>query len=153
MSCYCNSSLPYSQCCEPYLKGQKFAERPQILMRSRYTAYCLKDAKYIHDTYAQAKQAQNNIDDIAAFANYAHFIKLEVLEEVVEATQGIVEFKAHYIAENTHYILHERSNFITEAGRWYYLDGELYDTPTTKVGRNDLCPCGSDKKYKKCHGS
>ena len=22
---------------------------------------------------------------------------------------------------------------------------------TTKVGRNDLCPCGSGKKYKKCH--
>lgn len=22
-----------------------------------------------------------------------------------------------------------------------------------KVGRNDLCPCGSGKKYKKCHGS
>ncbi len=23
---------------------------------------------------------------------------------------------------------------------------------TTKVGRNDPCPCGSGKKYKKCHG-
>jgi preprotein translocase subunit SecA len=22
----------------------------------------------------------------------------------------------------------------------------------SKVGRNDLCPCGSGKKYKKCHG-
>jgi len=22
-----------------------------------------------------------------------------------------------------------------------------------EVGRNDLCPCGSGKKYKKCHGS
>ena len=25
-------------------------------------------------------------------------------------------------------------------------------TKTAKVGRNDLCPCGSGKKYKKCHG-
>jgi hypothetical protein len=24
--------------------------------------------------------------------------------------------------------------------------------PTGKVGRNDPCPCGSGKKYKKCHG-
>jgi uncharacterized protein len=24
---------------------------------------------------------------------------------------------------------------------------------TGKVGRNDLCPCGSGKKYKKCCGS
>jgi len=23
---------------------------------------------------------------------------------------------------------------------------------TRKVGRNDPCPCGSGKKYKKCHG-
>jgi preprotein translocase subunit SecA len=27
-------------------------------------------------------------------------------------------------------------------------------TPKTeKVGRNDLCPCGSGKKFKKCHGA
>jgi hypothetical protein len=25
--------------------------------------------------------------------------------------------------------------------------------PTAKVGRNDPCPCGSGKKYKKCHGA
>jgi preprotein translocase subunit SecA len=24
---------------------------------------------------------------------------------------------------------------------------------TQKVGRNELCPCGSGKKYKKCHGA
>ena len=23
----------------------------------------------------------------------------------------------------------------------------------SKVGRNDPCPCGSGKKYKKCHGT
>jgi len=27
-----------------------------------------------------------------------------------------------------------------------------HDTAGNKVGRNDLCPCGSGKKYKKCHG-
>ncbi len=26
-------------------------------------------------------------------------------------------------------------------------------TPTPNVGRNALCPCGSGKKYKKCHGA
>ena len=26
-------------------------------------------------------------------------------------------------------------------------------TPAGKVGRNDPCPCGSGKKYKKCHGA
>ena len=27
------------------------------------------------------------------------------------------------------------------------------DEEGKKVGRNDPCPCGSGKKYKKCHGS
>jgi preprotein translocase subunit SecA len=26
-------------------------------------------------------------------------------------------------------------------------------TQEPKVGRNDPCPCGSGKKYKKCHGA
>jgi preprotein translocase subunit SecA len=25
--------------------------------------------------------------------------------------------------------------------------------PAPKIGRNDLCPCGSGKKFKKCHGT
>ncbi|TFG62800.1 MAG: hypothetical protein E4H28_07235, partial [Gemmatimonadales bacterium] len=27
------------------------------------------------------------------------------------------------------------------------------DPGSAEVGRNDPCPCGSGKKYKKCHGS
>jgi hypothetical protein len=30
---------------------------------------------------------------------------------------------------------------------------ETYVRPEPKVGRNDPCPCGSGKKYKKCHGA
>jgi len=29
---------------------------------------------------------------------------------------------------------------------------QTYRRDSDKVGRNDLCPCGSGKKYKKCHG-
>jgi len=32
------------------------------------------------------------------------------------------------------------------------LSEKLKDKDGNKVGRNDLCPCGSGKKYKKCHG-
>jgi preprotein translocase subunit SecA len=27
-----------------------------------------------------------------------------------------------------------------------------YEVRLTSTGRNDACPCGSGKKYKKCHG-
>jgi preprotein translocase subunit SecA len=32
-------------------------------------------------------------------------------------------------------------------------DGPKQVMSGAKVGRNDPCPCGSGKKYKKCHGS
>jgi hypothetical protein len=28
-----------------------------------------------------------------------------------------------------------------------------YQPPSTEPGRNDLCPCGSGVKYKRCHGA
>jgi|GEM_PF-4815505 len=34
----------------------------------------------------------------------------------------------------------------------YYLPPEPYVRTEPKTGRNDPCPCGSGKKYKKCHG-
>ena len=44
-------------------------------------------------------------------------------------------------------------------GKWARLQpGELYRPSRTyvreipKVGRNEMCPCGSGRKYKKCHG-
>jgi uncharacterized protein YecA (UPF0149 family) len=36
-----------------------------------------------------------------------------------------------------------------------YLDDEALPTyirSDPKIGRNDPCPCGSGKKFKKCHG-
>ena len=52
---------------------------------------------------------------------------------------------------------HEVSQLVREGGCWKFNDGELVgETPIVreepKVGRNDLCPCGSGKKYKKCCG-
>ena len=32
-------------------------------------------------------------------------------------------------------------------------DESLPSRDEPKVGRNDPCPCGSGKKYKKCHGA
>jgi preprotein translocase subunit SecA len=49
---------------------------------------------------------------------------------------------------------HENGLLPTRTGE--NLSGNLTDIPKnvkdSKAGRNDLCPCGSGKKYKKCHG-
>jgi len=34
-----------------------------------------------------------------------------------------------------------------------FLSRQPFIRQDPKVGRNDACPCGSGKKYKKCHGA
>ena len=54
----------------------------------------------------------------------------------------------------------EINNFINNTRLWRLkgytlneLNSEHNNTSTPKIGRNDLCTCGSGKKYKKCCGS
>jgi len=39
------------------------------------------------------------------------------------ATEGTVEFRAHYVVAGRAGAQHERSRFVREGGRWRYLDG------------------------------
>lgn len=41
---------------------------------------------------------------------------------------------------------------INEVINHIYVIQENERTPIPKVGRNELCPCGSEIKYKRCHG-
>jgi len=40
-------------------------------------------------------------------------------------TSGTVEFKASYRHSSERGILHERSRFVREGGRWLYVDGDI----------------------------
>ena len=75
-----------------------------------------------------------------------------------EDDRGVVEFIARYKQKGVEHRHHERSRFARgEDGRWMYLDGDTVKPPPVlrgeKVGRNQPCPCGSGKKYKKCCGA
>jgi hypothetical protein len=45
------------------------------------------------------------------------------------------------------------SEIVAAAGGEPTTSKESLHTRSVKVGRNDSCPCGSGKKYKKCHGA
>lgn len=70
------------------------------------------------------------------------------------------------LADNRHHYFIE--NTVDEMGRWSCFHKDRPDhefhppaapppiqrtTPKTKIGRNDPCPCGSAKKFKKCCGA
>lgn len=85
--------------------------------------------------------------DLEQTTNSCQFIKLEI----IYADTNEVEFKADYILEHRHEQIHELSMFVQESGKWKYQSGEHFPTFSNLIKRNDVCPCGSGKKYKKCH--
>ncbi len=162
MSCPCGSKRPYEQCCGPLLDGRAHAATAEALMRSRYTAFVRGAADYLVDTYDASTRDPRERDAIEKWSRESTWLGLEIVatERGGEGDdEGVVEFRAKYRqggpgqAVRVH---HERSRFRRREGRWYYLDGEgVKAQPAAKapsVGRNDPCPCGSGKKYKKCHG-
>ena len=56
--CPCGSALEYSSCCQRYLSGAELAPGPSQLMRSRYSAFVMKDADYLIKTWHPSCQAQ-----------------------------------------------------------------------------------------------
>ncbi|MFC3032361.1 YchJ family protein [Pseudoalteromonas fenneropenaei] len=148
MTCYCGNDLSYANCCEPFHLYHQTPAQALQLMRSRYSAYVLKNAAYILDTYGIEEQKEHTEADILAFANAVEFIRLQI---VTADQPDVVEFKAFYLAENKLGVVHERSTFALEGTRWKYITGELFAHPEQKVSRNDPCPCLSGKKFKQCH--
>jgi len=154
--CPCCSGKSYSKCCEPIINNES-APTALSLMRSRYTAYKNGQAEYLYKTTHPKTREQNDFSDIEAWSKENSWIKLEIISQEhgnIKDTRGVVEFKAYYRNKNGKTeILHERSTFLKENGQWFYLEGINNPPQTnimTKVMRNDPCPCGSGKKYKKC---
>jgi SEC-C motif-containing protein len=150
MECPCGSKLPYEACCGAIISGKKEAASPEALMRSRYTAYTLGDGAYLVATTVAQKRHEEDVPLIEEYARKTEWLGLEVIRSHQEGEEGEVEFKAYYRENGGISVHHELSRFVKVGGRWYYDEGRLFEA---KVGRNDPCPCGSGKKYKKCCGA
>ena len=110
---------------------------PKELMISRYKAFVNLDWKYLAET-----STTQTIEELS-ISQAIEWLKLDVLD----AYDNIVEFKAYYRENTKIYLLHEKSSFILVDNTWKYDTGELYNS---KIERNEPCPCGSGKKFKKC---
>lgn len=152
-ACSCGLESPFSKCCEPLLLGMRHAITAEALMRSRYSAYVLKNEAYLLKTWHKSTRPTGI--DLSGSENDT-WLPLEIIAcEAGQAKniEGVVEFSTGYRVNGKVTPLHEVSRFCKENGHWFYRDGILKETSCNeKVGRNDLCPCGSGKKYKKCCG-
>src|SRR5262245_40450154 len=158
MACACGVGESFDACCGRFIRGDAMPETAVELMRSRYAAYTVNDLGYLLGTHDPATVDSVDPKVMAAWAKKATFESLEILSTElggVDDDEGIVEFVARYSQDGTAFTHHERSRFRKNGSRWYYVHGTMI-APTVrnerKVGRNDPCPCGRGKKYKKCHG-
>jgi len=116
--------LVLGNCCGRFVGD--FAQTPapdaQALMRSRYTAFVLERADYLLATWhASRRPAQ------LAFDPGVKWLGLDVRQHrQLDDTHAEVEFVARQKSPGSPAVrLHERSRFVHEAGRWYYVDGDL----------------------------
>lgn len=154
--CLCGSGLPYGQCCGLFHSGQTLPVTAEALMRSRFTAYALRNADYLSHTW-DADRCPETIDFSREKAEWRKLEIIETKKGGAKDGKGLVEFKAYFIQEGEEYALHEISRFIKTANRWYYLDGVVKSIAkvglNTNLGKNAPCSCGSGKKYKRCCGA
>jgi SEC-C motif-containing protein len=159
-SCPCGASLLYSECCEPFISGVKPAPTAEALMRSRYTAYTRKEVDYIVRTTHPDQRKQDSESNIRQWAQKSVWHQLEILNIVGGGSDdpvGSVEFIAEYSENDERVKHHELAQFKKENGIWFFWDGgppkpKQFIRQAPKTGRNDPCPCGSGKKFKKCCG-
>ena len=161
MQCPCQSDKKFDQCCEPIISGNREAETAEQLMRARYTAYTQINMDFIEKTHDPKTKSDIDIDASREWAESTKWVGLEIIETQeggIDDERGTVKFKATFETEEGPQYHQELSQFNKRNGTWFFTDAIDPTTQTfvrsePKVGRNDPCPCGSGKKYKKCCGN
>jgi len=122
-------------CCGPYIDGSAIPQTAEALMRSRYTAYGLRDEPYLLATWHSSTRPS---EPIMSNEEKLQWLGLEVKSALrlrqrkaddAALTRDTVEFVARFKINGRAQRLHEVSNFAREpaAGglRWFYVDGSF----------------------------
>ncbi|MDN2704274.1 YchJ family metal-binding protein [Janthinobacterium sp. SUN100] len=140
-ACPCGGAS-YASCCGPYIAGDAVPPTAEALMRSRYTAFTLRDEPYLRATWHASTCPT---DALFAEEEKVHWLGLEVksalrlrqrkaesADQAEEIQRDSVEFVARYKVNGRAHRLHEVSRFVREADnsgggalRWFYLDGSF----------------------------
>lgn len=116
-------------------------------MRSRYSAYVLGQLDYLESSWHPRFRPPGLTRE-----SRLRWLGLDIIDFIPAGESATVEFEARFLAGGVVDALHESSRFVREGGRWLYTDGERLAPSFTpwKPGRNEACPCGSGRKFKRC---
>jgi SEC-C motif domain protein len=123
MRCPCRPlSAPraYGKCCGPYHEGLSVAPTPEALMRSRYSAYALQSSAYLLATWHVSTRPKE-----LAFTDAVAWITLKIHATTMQGDAGTVSFTARFRDAGQVGQLRETSQFVREAGAWFYVCGAV----------------------------
>jgi len=115
-------AVAYVDCCGRFVDHFNTTPAPDAehLMRSRYSAFVREQAGYLLATWHGSTRPASLDFDAGA-----KWLGLEVRQhQVTGADTAEVAFVARYRVQGQAVRLHERSRFVREDGRWFYVDGD-----------------------------
>jgi SEC-C motif-containing protein len=112
-------ALSLADCCGPHHANQN-APDAESLMRSRYSAFVQGDVPYLLATWhGSQRPAELKLE------SGGKWLGLEIKQHrVTSADTAEVEFVARFRVSGKAVRQHERSRFVREDGRWFYVDGD-----------------------------
>ncbi|MFG2404547.1 YchJ family protein [Streptomyces brevispora] len=123
--CPCGLPAEYGACCGRLHAGAA-APTCEALMRSRYSAFVVRDAAYLLRTWhPDSRPEVLDLDDPGM-----RWERLEILgttEGSAFHTTGTVTFRAHFTDNGRADSLHEKSRFVRYEGAWVYESAVLTD--------------------------
>jgi SEC-C motif-containing protein len=113
----------YEICCGRFHEGVELADNAEDLMRSRYSAFVLKNESYLLSTWHPSTRPQEPLFN----QDPTQWIGLTVKEfsEATDRLSATVEFVAIYKINGKAHRLHEISSFVYEDKQWLYVDGQF----------------------------
>jgi len=161
--CPCGSGKSYETCCRPLIEEGQPALSAEALMRARYSAYVKARIPFLGQSLTESQRSDFSEEETGRWADSSEWLGLEIVRTEAGGADdefGEVEFVARFRekAGGEEHAHHERALFSKVDGRWFYngyvpTKGHTVRREAPKIGRNDPCPCGSGRKYKKCCGA
>lgn len=121
-ACPCGDDTTFGTCCGPVLAGER-AATPERLMRSRYTAFVVGDARHLLATWHPGTRPDSIDLDPSLRWTGLEIVDAPAVEP--HARRAVVEFVARWREGRDVGALHERSRFVNQSGSWWYLDGDV----------------------------
>ncbi len=125
--CHCGSGALFGHCCWPIIDQQRGAPTAETLMRSRFSAYCIKNEAHLVRTWAPSTRPSR-----VSFSDTQEWLGLEIRstsEGGLLNQVGTVEFIASFAMAasdsepRSESAIHELSSFERHEGLWVYVNG------------------------------